>query len=124
MRVAAPRQVYFAGVAGAARRAGCPASRGGGEREGRREGGRKRKEKGKRKKKRGGKKKKMKRENGTVNVDSAAVTAAGRARAPVGRGARDEEEQGDGTVVGYWDQVFGISGDRAGNDFEWIELNN
>ena len=64
------------------------------------------------------------REKRDRSADSAAATAAGRARAPVWRGARDEEEQGDGTAVGYRGQIFGRSGDRAGNDFEWIELND
>ena len=40
----------------------------------------------------------------------AAATAARRARAPVGRDARDEGKQGDGTVIGYRDRVFGRSG--------------
>ena len=48
-------------------------------------------------------KKKKGKEREIRSVDFAAVTAAGRARAPVGRGARDEEEQGDGTAVGYRD---------------------
>ena len=30
-----------------------------------------------------------------------ATTASGRARAPVGRDTRDEEEQGDGTVIRF-----------------------
>ena len=54
----------------------------------------------------------------------AAATAARRARAPVGRDARDEGKQGDGTVIGYRDRVFGRLGDLAGIDFEWTELND
>ena len=69
-------------------------------------------EKKKRKKeKREGKRKRGKeREKRDRSADSAAATVAGRARAPVGRGARDEEEQGDGTTIGCRDWVFGRSG--------------
>ena len=43
----------------------------------------------------------------------AAATAAGRARAPVGRDGQDEGEQGDGTAMDS-DVGTGFSGDRAG----------
>ena len=56
----------------------------------------------------------------------AAATATGRARAPVGRDARNKEEQGDGTAIGFGcrDRFFGRLGDRVGDDFGWIELND
>ena len=43
--------------------------------------------------------------------------------APVGRDARDEDEQGDGTAMNS-DVGTDFSGHRAGNDFEWTELND
>ena len=113
-------------VVGAAWRAGCSARE---RREGRKERGREKKKR-KRKKEKGKRKGEGKRKRGRErqkrdrSADSAAAIAAGRARAPIGRGARDEEEQGDRTVVGYRDQVFGRSRDRAGNDFEWTVLND
>ena len=67
-------------------------------------------------------KKKRDRERETTEI--AAATAAGRARAPVGRDARDEGKQGDGTAIGCRDRVFERSGDRAGIDFEWTEFND
>jgi hypothetical protein len=82
------------------------------------------KKKRKKEKREGKRKRRKEREKRDRSADSAAATAAGRARAPVWRGARDEEEQGDRTAVGYRNQVFGRSGDRAGNDFEWTELND
>ena len=56
----------------------------------------------------------------------AAATATGRARAPVGRDVRNEEEQGDGMAIGFGcqDRFFGRLGDRAGDGFGWIELND
>ena len=54
----------------------------------------------------------------------AATTAIACARALVGRDARDEEEQGDGTAIGCRDWFFRRLGDRAENDFEWTELND
>jgi len=53
----------------------------------------------------------------------AAATAAGRARAPAGRDAWNKGEQGDGTAMDS-DVGTRFSGDRAGNDFEWTELND
>ena len=53
----------------------------------------------------------------------AAATATELARAPVGRDARDEDEQGDRTAMNS-DVGTNFSGDRAGNDFEWTELND
>ena len=42
-----------------------------------------------------------------------AATVTGRARAPIGRDARDEGEKGDGTAMDS-DVGTGFSGDRAG----------
>jgi len=100
--LAAPRQVHARVWPG--RRGERAALQRAGEERGR--------EKKKRKKeKREGKRKRGKeREKRDRSADSTAATAAGCARTPVGRGARDEEEQGDGTAVGYRDQVFGRSG--------------
>jgi hypothetical protein len=56
---------------------------------------------------------KGKRERETAEI--AAATAAGRARAPVGRDAWDEEEQGDGTVIGCRDWFF-----RRLGDWDWF----
>ena len=66
------------------------------------------KEKGNRKKKNGEKKREM--------AGIAAATAAGRARAPVERDARDEAEKGDGTAMesDVGTGFFGRSGDQAG----------
>ena len=52
-----------------------------------------------------------------------AATAAGRARARVGRDAQDKGEQGDRTAMGS-DVGIGFLGDRAENDFEKSELND
>ena len=91
-------------------------------------GGRKEKEKGKErgrgKEKEIGREKERGREIAPAPI--AAMTANGRARSPVGRDARNEEEQGDGTAIGFGcrDRFFGRLGDRAGDDFGWIELND
>ena len=71
-------------------------------------------------------KRKMEREREIVPAGFAAATATGRARAPVGRDAWNEEEQRDGTAneFGCRDMFFGRLGDRAGDDFGWIELND
>ena len=66
-------------------------------------------------------KEKGERERDTAGI--AAATATGLARAPVGRDARDAGEQGVGTAMDS-DVGTGFSGDRAGNDFEWTELND
>ena len=63
---------------------------------------------------------KREREKRDRSADSAAATAAGRERAPVGR---DAGEQGVGTAMDS-DVGTGFSGVRAGNDFEWTELND
>ena len=61
------------------------------------------------------KREREKRERERKSERFVAATAAGRARAPVGRDARDKGEQGDGTAmdsdvgIGF----FGRSGDRA-----------
>ena len=93
-----------------------------GERGQRREGGRERE----RKKIRKGKEKWKKRKRGKRDIrsaDFAVATAAELAHAPIGRDARDEDEQGDGTAMNS-DVGSDFSGDRAGNDFEWTELND
>ena len=56
----------------------------------------------------------------------AAMTATAHARALVRRDARNEEEHGDGTTIGFGcrDRFFGRLGDRARDDFGWIELND
>ena len=53
---------------------------------------------------------KKKREKERETAEIAAATAAGRARAPVGRDARDEGEQGDRTAMDP-DVGTGFSGD-------------
>ena len=55
-------------------------------------------------------------------AEIAAVIATGRARAPVGRDARSEGEQGDGTMMDS-DVGTGFSGDREIGR-ERSELNN
>ena len=80
----------------------------------------KRKERKKERERQGERERERKREMAGI----AAATAARHARAPVGRDARDEGKQGDGTATGCRDPVFGRSGDRAGIDFEWTELND
>jgi len=54
---------------------------------------------------------KKKREKERETAEIVAATAAGRARASVGRDARDEGEQGDGTAMDS-DVGTGFSGDR------------
>ena len=74
-------------------------------------------------KKNGKKKEKGEREREIRSADFAAATAAELARAPIGRDARDEDEQGDGTAMNS-DVRTDFSGHRAGNNFEWTELND
>ena len=81
----------------------------------------KEKEKEEMEKKKKKKKKGKWRERDTAGI--AAATATELAHAPVGHDARDEDEQGDGTAMNS-DVGTDFSGDRAGNDFEWIELND
>ena len=68
-------------------------------------------------------KKKKGKEGEREMAEITAVITTGRARAPVGRDARDEGEQGDGTAMDS-DVETRFLGDRAGNDFEWTELND
>jgi len=84
----------------------------------------KRKIKGKKKRERN-REKEREREKEIAPAEFAAATATGRARAPVGRDARNEKEQRSGTAIefGYRDRFFRRLGDRAGDDFGWIELN-
>jgi len=96
-----------------------------------REEGRKKGEGGKEEKRKMKKKKKCRKrkekEEGLREKDTAGIAAAtvtGLARAPVGRDARDEDEQGDGTAMNSDVGTDFFSGDRAGNDFEWTELND
>ena len=65
-------------------------------------------------------KRKRKEERETAGIVAATVT--GRARAPVGRDAQDEGEQGDGTAMDS-DVGTGFSGDREFGR-ERSELNN
>ena len=81
----------------------------------------KEKEKEEMEKKKKKKKKGKWRERDTAGI--AAATATGLSRVPVGRDAWDEDEQGDGTAMNS-DVGTDFSGDRAGNDFEWTELND
>ena len=63
------------------------------------------------KEKKNGKKKKKGKEREIHSADFAAATAAELARAPIGRDARDEDEQGDGTAMNS-DVGTDFSGDR------------
>ena len=58
-------------------------------------------------------KKKREKEREIASVPIAATNATARARALVGRDARDKGEQGDGTAMDS-DVGTGFSGDRAG----------
>ena len=86
----------------------------------------------------GGKKKKMekgkrkwKKKKERERAEIAAVIATGRARAPVGRDARNEGEQGDGTAIGFgcrdrdlMERVPGDLGSSTTNqNFEMISSN-
>ena len=88
-----------------------------------REGGKKKNGKRKRKRRNREKEKKKRKERERETAGIVAATATGLTRAPVRRDTRDEDEQGDGTTMNS-DVGTDFSGDRAGNDFEWTELND
>ena len=99
------RCTHGRGRGGAASRLPCSAR---GRREGRKERGREKKKRKRKKEKEKGREKEEERERKERSLG----------------GFRSGDRGRDGTAVGYRDQVFGGSEDRAGNDFEWTELND